>query len=60
MSTRNMTTSRGRIIFSLKDEEHGIGLGLAISDGIIKNYGGNLEFKNKVGKDTTFIVRLPV
>ena len=45
--------------FTTKEESNGIGLGLAISYGIIKNHGGNIEVKSKVGKGTTFLIRLP-
>lgn len=46
--------------FTTKEETKGIGLGLAISYGIIKNHGGNIEVKSQVGKGTTFIIKLPV
>jgi len=46
--------------FTTKEETSGIGLGLAISYGIIKNHGGNIEVKSQVGKGTTFLIRLPV
>ncbi|OGL42915.1 MAG: hypothetical protein A2W05_03455, partial [Candidatus Schekmanbacteria bacterium RBG_16_38_10] len=46
--------------FTTKEEANGIGLGLAISYGIIKNHGGNIEVKSQVGKGTTFIIKLPV
>jgi len=38
----------------------GIGLGLAVSHGIIERNNGTIEVKSKVGKGTTFFVRLPV
>jgi len=46
--------------FTTKEETKGIGLGLAISYGIIKNHGGNIEVKSQVGEGTTFIIKLPV
>ncbi len=46
--------------FTTKDTGHGVGLGLAISFGIIKEHNGTLSVESKVGKGTTFIVRLPV
>jgi two-component system NtrC family sensor kinase len=46
--------------FTTKDTGHGVGLGLAISFGIIKEHNGILSVESEVGKGTTFIVRLPV
>jgi len=46
--------------FTTKEETKGIGLGLAISYGIIKNHGGTIEVKSQVGEGTTFIIKLPV
>jgi two-component system NtrC family sensor kinase len=46
--------------FTTKEKTKGIGLGLAISYGIIKNHGGNIEVKSQAGKGTTFIIKLPV
>ena len=46
--------------FTTKDTGHGVGLGLAISYGIIKEHNGTLSVESEVGKGTTFIVRLPV
>jgi len=46
--------------FTTKEETKGIGLGLAISYGIIKNHGGNIEVKSQVEKGTTFIIKLPI
>ena len=46
--------------FTTKDTGHGVGLGLAISFGIIKEHNGTLLVESEVGKGTTFIVRLPV
>lgn len=38
----------------------GIGLGLAVTHGIIERHGGKIMVESKVGKGTTFTVRLPV
>jgi len=46
--------------FTTKDTGHGVGLGLAISFGIIKEHGGTISVESEVGKGTSFIVRLPV
>jgi len=44
--------------FSTK--ERGTGLGLAISHRIIKEHGGNIKIKSKIGEGTTVSVSLPV
>ena len=41
-------------------KEAGIGLGLAITERIIKEHGGGLEVRSLRGEGTTFTVRLPV
>jgi PAS domain S-box-containing protein len=46
--------------FSTKSKEKGVGLGLSVAYGIIKEHGGNIYAKNKVGKGSHFIIRLPV
>ena len=46
--------------FTTKETGHGVGLGLAISFGIIKEHGGTISVESEVGKGTTFIVRLPI
>jgi signal transduction histidine kinase len=46
--------------YTTKDSSKGTGLGLAVSYGIIKKHGGDIEVKSTVGKGTTFVVRLPV
>jgi len=46
--------------FTTKDTGHGVGLGLAISFGIIKEHKGTISVESEVGKGTTFTVRLPV
>ncbi len=46
--------------FTTKDVGHGVGLGLAISYGIIKEHEGMILVESEVGKGTTFTVRLPL
>ena len=46
--------------FTTKSEGKGVGLGLAVSYGIIQAHGGDIEVKSKVGEGTTFAVTLPL
>jgi two-component system NtrC family sensor kinase len=46
--------------FTTKETGHGVGLGLAISFGIIKEHNGTISVESGAGKKTTFTVRLPV
>lgn len=46
--------------FTTKDTGHGVGLGLAISYGIIQEHKGSISVESELGKGTTFTVRLPV
>ena len=46
--------------FTTKDATKGTGLGLAVSYGIIKKHGGEIEVASTAGKGTTFTVRLPI
>lgn len=47
--------------FTTKDstEGMGMGLGLAVSYGIVKNHNGDIQVASKLGEGTTFTVRLP-
>jgi PAS domain S-box-containing protein len=48
--------------FTTKDstEGMGMGLGLAISYGIVKNHNGDIQVASKEGKGTRFTIRLPL
>jgi PAS domain S-box-containing protein len=46
--------------FTTKPAVKGTGLGLSISHGIIKDHGGNIEAKSKLGHGSTFIIKLPI
>lgn len=46
--------------FTTKKEVKGVGLGLAVSYGIIQRHQGKIEVDSEVGKGTTFRVYLPV
>lgn len=46
--------------FTTKLEGKGVGLGLAVTYGIIQAHGGEIEVKSAVGEGTTFTVSLPL
>ncbi len=46
--------------FTTKETGHGVGLGLAISYGIVKEHKGNLHVESELEKGTTFIVSFPL
>jgi signal transduction histidine kinase len=46
--------------FSTKKEVKGVGLGLAVSYGIIQRHRGKIEVQSKEGEGSTFTVYLPV
>ena len=41
------------------DTSDGVGLGLAITKGIVELHGGNIDVRSKIGEGTSFTVRLP-
>jgi signal transduction histidine kinase len=45
-------------LFSTKAK--GIGLGLAVTQGIIERHGGQIKVESETGKGTTFVIRLPI
>jgi two-component system NtrC family sensor kinase len=46
--------------FTTKETGHGVGLGLAISYGIVKEHGGTISVTSELEKGTTFTVSLPL
>lgn len=46
--------------FTTKETGHGVGLGLAISYGIIKEHKGSISVESQIEKGTTFTIRLPI
>lgn len=46
--------------FTRKSDQNGTGLGLAVSHGIISKHGGTISVNSKLGRGTTFTIKLPV
>ena len=45
--------------FSTKETSHDMGLGLAITYGIVKDYGGDIQVQSREGEGTTFTLSFP-
>ncbi len=45
--------------FTTKDSVKGVGLGLSVCYGLIKDHGGDITVKSQVGCGTTFTIKLP-
>jgi signal transduction histidine kinase len=46
--------------FSTKSDGKGVGLGLAVSYGIVQAHSGEIEAKSRVGEGTVFTLTLPL
>ncbi len=46
--------------FTTKDNVKGVGLGLAVCYGFIRDHGGDIKVKSQIGSGTTFTITLPL
>lgn len=46
--------------FTTKDKVKGVGLGLSVCYGFIKDHGGDISVESNEGEGTTFVITLPV
>jgi PAS domain S-box-containing protein len=46
--------------FTTKQKVKGVGLGLSVCYGIVKDHGGEIKLESEEGKGTTFIITLPI
>jgi two-component system NtrC family sensor kinase len=46
--------------FTTKQKVKGVGLGLSVCYGIIKDHSGEIKIESEEGKGTTFIISLPI
>jgi len=54
---------RGKIFeafFTTKQKVKGVGLGLSVCYGIVKDHGGEIKVESEVSKGTTFTIHLPI
>jgi signal transduction histidine kinase/ActR/RegA family two-component response regulator len=45
--------------FSTKERGKGSGMGLSVTHGIVKSYGGSIRFESRIGEGTTFDILFP-
>jgi two-component system NtrC family sensor kinase len=46
--------------FTTKQKVKGVGLGLSVCYGIVKDHGGDIKVESEEGKGTTFVISLPI
>jgi len=46
--------------FTTKDSVKGVGLGLSVCYGFVKEHGGDIQVRSEVGSGTTFTVTFPL
>jgi two-component system NtrC family sensor kinase len=46
--------------FTTKEVGKGTGLGLSLSYGIIKEHGGNIYARSRIGEGSTFVIEMPI
>ena len=46
--------------FTTKDSVKGVGLGLSVCDGFIKEHGGDIQVSSRADEGTSFTITLPV
>jgi PAS domain S-box-containing protein len=56
----NMISQIFEPFFSTKTQDKGVGLGLSVIYGIVKEHGGSIYVKSDVGKGAHFILRFPL